>query len=155
MGYTTDFSGSFKLDRPLDIETFNLLKGLSSTRRMARNVDEKKYGVEGEFYVKGKGFAGQDRDKTIIDFNTPPKTQPGLWCQWVPNDTGTEIEWDGNEKFYCYVEWIQYIIDKILTPRKYKLNGEVEWQGEDSGDVGKIVIKNNVVKVKQGHIVYR
>jgi len=47
MGYTTDFSGSFDLNKPLDDETYSFLCKFNETRRMARNVDPK-YGIEGE-----------------------------------------------------------------------------------------------------------
>ncbi len=36
MGYTTDFTGAFKLNKPLDDETYNLLVGLATTRRIKR-----------------------------------------------------------------------------------------------------------------------
>ncbi len=39
--------------------------------------------------------------------------------------------WNGAEKFYNYVEWLQYLIDKILAPRGYTLNGECQWFGEN------------------------
>jgi hypothetical protein len=120
---------------------------------MARNVDPK-YGVEGEFYFDGKGYCGQDDDPTVIDHNRPPETQPGLWCQWQLGEDGTTIVWDGGEKFYNYIEWIEYIIEKILKPRNYRLNGEVEWHGEEYDDIGKIVIKDNVVIVKHGKITF-
>lgn len=145
MGYTTDFAGQFNIDKKLDSDTHTLLKGLATTRRMKRRVDDK-YGVEGEFYVDGKGWAGQDRDDTVIDYNCPPETQPGLWCQWLVNNEGTAIAWDGGEKFYNYVQWIEYIIDRILAPRNYKLNGSVLWRGEDPGDKGVIDIVDNQVK---------
>lgn len=148
MGYTTDFSGAFQLNKPLTVKDFTFLQKLNETRRMARNVDESKYGVEGEFYVDGGGVYGQAQEANIIDFNRPPRTQPGLWCQWTPNEDGTAIEWDGGEKFYNYVEWIKYLIEKILAPRGYVLNGEVNWYGEDSYDVGVICIKDNVVTTK-------
>jgi hypothetical protein len=77
-----------------------------------------------------------------------------LWCQWIPNEEGDAIVWDGGEKFYNYVEWIQYLIDKILSPRGYILNGEVFWEGEDSGDEGKIVIKDNIVETKRVQKTY-
>jgi hypothetical protein len=146
MGYTTDFSGSFQLDRSLDDETYTFLKKLNETRRMKRNVDPK-YGVEGEFYVDGPGFAGQDHEENVVSYNEPPSTQPGLWCKWAPTEDRDEIEWDGGEKFYNYVGWIEYIIDKILAPKGYKLTGRVEWVGEDQSDRGVIEIKDNVVRV--------
>ena len=153
MGYSTDFGGSFEIDKPLDKNTLKLLKGLNTTRRMKRNVGPE-FGVEGEFFVNGKGDFGQDEDGTVVNHNQPPSTQPGLWCQWTPNEDGTEIEWDGGEKFYAYVEWIEYLIEKIFEPRGYKLNGEVVWVGEDPDDRGKIVIENNVVDIKIAKITY-
>lgn len=153
MGYTTDFDGGFNITPILSDKDKEFLIKLAETRRMIRNVGSE-YGVEGEFYVDGTGFAGQDRDDTIVDYNMPPSTQPGLWCQWIPTDDGSELVWDGGEKFYNYVEWLQYLIDKILAPRGYSLNGECEWFGEDSGDFGKIVVENNIVRVKIGRRVY-
>ena len=144
MGYTTDFRGSFQINKKLDIETHTFLNKLNETRRMKRKVDPK-YGVEGEFFVEGKGLAGQDRDESIVDYNTPPRTQPGLWCQWRPGENGKYIEWDEGEKFYKYIEWIEYIINKILGPRGYRLNGTVAWRGEDFDDNGRITITDNNV----------
>lgn len=153
MGYTTDFDGSFTVTPTLTEDDRVFLEKFSRTRRMARNVGPE-YGVDGEFYVFGKGWAGQDSDETIIDYNRPPRTQPGLWCQWVPTEDGNEIEWDGGEKFYDYVEWLEYLIEKILAPRGYTLNGTVFWQGEEDSDRGKIVATNNVVKTKRARLVY-
>ena len=153
MGYTTDFSGRFEIDRQVDYETGKLLNGLNQTRRVARDVDDK-YGIEGEFYVEGEGNRGQDRDDTIIDYNRPPKTQPSLWCQWELTEDGKYIRWDGGEKFNEYIEWIEYIIEKILDPKGYILNGEVEWFGENYDDRGLIIVKDNVVSVKHARIIY-
>lgn len=145
MGYTTDFYGTFNLDRKLSEDDYKFLVKLNETRRMARNVEG--YGIEGEFYVDGGGMLGQDSESNIINYNQPPKTQPGLWCQWRPTSDGTGIEWDGMEKFYNYVEWLEYIINSILAPRGYVLNGSVEWRGEESGDCGTITVENNKVSV--------
>jgi len=157
LGYTTYFKGGFVLDKEPNEEVIRLLNGLEKTRRMKRNVDEKIYGTEGEFYF-GPGNWGQDHESNIIDYNFPPKTQPGLWCKWelVLSDDNSkwEIKWDEGEKFYHYIEWIQYIIDKVLKPNKIELNGEVEWKGESSDDMGKIIIKSNKVSTKKGVIAY-
>jgi hypothetical protein len=40
---------------------------------------------------------------------------------------------------------LYYIIHKILIPNGYTLNGEVMWQGEETGDVGKIFVEDNVI----------
>lgn len=147
MGYTTDFRGKLAFDKPLTVKDKNYLEKFARTRRMARNVDAK-YGVEGEFYVDGEGFMGQAQDSTVIDSNRPPKTQPGLWCQWIPTEDGMFLEWDGNEKFYKYVEWLEYLIEKIIEPRGYTLNGVIEWRGEDWNDTGTIIVTNNKVEVQ-------
>jgi len=143
MGYTTDFSGRFELNKPLTSKMQEFLTKFNETRRMARNVEG--FGVEGEFYVFGKGFFGQDNEPNVIDHNKPPRTQPGLWCQWTPTSDGKGIEWDGGEKFYAYTEWLVYLIHKVLAPNGYVLNGTVQWQGEDTGDVGEIIVENNRV----------
>ena len=153
MGYTTDFEGGFNITPNLSQKDNEFLTKFSETRRMARNVGPE-YGVEGEFYVDGTGWAGQDHDKNVINYNRPPGTQPGLWCQWIPTDDGCELIWDGGEKFYNYVEWLDYLIDKILAPRGYTLNGECQWFGEERDDVGVIIVKNNKVTTKVGKLTY-
>ena len=134
MGYTTDFTDQFDINKKLDPKTLKFLTKLATTRRMKRNVDPK-YGVEGEFYVESTEDFGQDRDNpNIIDYNRPPSTQPSLWLQWIPSEDGLHIQWDGNEKFHHYMEWLQYLIDKILEPKGYIINGTVKYQGEDPSD---------------------
>jgi len=143
MGYTTDFKGMFDLNKPLDHATYKFLIALNETRRMARNVEG--YGVEGEFFFDESNF-GQNRNSNIIDYNRPPSTQPGLWCQWRPTQNRKGIKWDEGEKFYNYIEWLQYIIDNFLKEKGYILNGSVNWQGERNEDIGTIqVIENNIV----------
>ena len=149
MGYTTDFQGVFTLNKKLTPKLQEYLKKFANTRRMARKLP-KKYGVEGEFYVDGGGMCGQDHEDSVIDYNHPPSTQPGLWCQWVPTDDGMGIEWDGGEKFYHYVEWLQYIVSNFLEPKGYVLNGTVSWHGEDSDDVGVIKVEDNVIHTYDG-----
>lgn len=156
MGYTTEFEGGVELDKQLDDETYALLCGLSRTRRMARKGLEPKYGVEGEFYYNpdSEDF-GQEHDDNIIDYNRPPRTQPSLWCQWTPTEDRQWLKWDGGEKFYAYVEWMKYLIDRILKPRGYTVNGCIEWQGEESDDRGRIIVKNNKVRTQHAEILRR
>jgi hypothetical protein len=148
VGYSTDFTGEFHLNQRLDKETQTFLEKFAHTRRMKRNIQG--YGVDGEFYVDGGGDFGQADDSTVVDHNRPPSTQPGLWCQWVPNKDGTTIEWDGGEKFYDYVEWLKYIITNFLAPKGYVLNGLVEYQGEDNEDFGAIAVKDNKILLSKG-----
>jgi len=150
MGYTTDFEGEFHLDKQLDKETKDYLLKFSKTRRMKRSFPNDEFGVDGEFFVGGTGDFGQDRDDSVVDSNLPPSTQPSLWCQWIPNEDGTIIIWDGNEKFYHYIEWIEYICNSFLTPKGYYLNGVVHWMGEEREDIGTIHILNNKIYTKEG-----
>lgn len=156
MGYTTDFEGRFKLNKPLDADTCVFLKRFSETRRMTFDpkVIGKEYGVDGEFYVGhhedfSGSFAGQvSRDfPGLVKYNTPPSNQPSLWCQWIPSPDGEYIEWNGREKFYEYTDWLKYIISNFLAPKGYELNGEVRFQGETYDDRGVILVSNNRVEV--------
>ena len=153
MGYTTDFSGKFKFNKKLDEETRVFLTKFSETRRMKRKLPAK-YGVEGEFYVDGGGLYGQDHEPSITNYNEPPRTQPGLWCQWIPSEDGKFLEWNGAEKFYNYIAWLKYIIREFFIPWGIKANGEIEWQGEDRDDIGKIKVKDNEIFVYDGQITF-
>lgn len=81
-------------------------------------------------------------------------TKPESYLQWTPNKYGTELKWDGGEKFYLYIEWLRWL-SGWLKERDYKLNGEVLWSGEDLDDRGKLVVTDNDVRVfEQKKIVY-
>lgn len=165
MGYSTDFEGEFKLDRPLKPEHTAYLLRFARTRRMKRKADETillpdpvraaadlPVGVDGEYFVGDEEDFGQLHTPDIVDYDNPPATQPGLWCQWIPTDEGTEIVWDGNEKFYHYTEWLRYIITHFLARWGYTLNGEVLWYGEDRTDMGTIEVVDNVVTARRASV---
>jgi hypothetical protein len=158
MGYTTDFSGRFNITPHLSGVHCAYLTAFANTRRMKRRADQTEtrpdpvreavrlpIGPDGAYFTGEGGLMGQDDGPDVLNHNEPPEGQPGLWCQWVPTADGTGIEWDGNEKFYDYVEWIQYLIDNFLAPWGYTLDGTVKWRGEYMDDNGEIVIARNVV----------
>lgn len=158
MGYTTNFEGKFKIDPPLNEEQTAYLQQFCDTRRMKRKAElteklidiyrtkiDLPIGVDGEFYV-----GGDEESKDILNYNTPPSNQPGLWCDWTPTDNGDFLEWSGAEKFYYYVPWLQYLIDNFFSPWGNILNGKVKFQGEDRKDKGLIVVKNNVIIKPKG-----
>lgn len=93
-------------------------------------------GEGGCYFVGGTGWAGQDKDDAVTGPNDPPAGQPGLWCQWVITGDGRNLEWDYGEKFYEYESWLEYIQEHLLTPWGSKLNGQIEWSGEDWNDIG-------------------
>ncbi len=166
MGYTTEFEGRFEISPPLSPEHRTYLAEFARTRRMRRGQEFQAgignrevpvlkdpvresvglpWGIQGEFCVAGPGYRGQDRDPSIEDYNYPPGTQPGLWCQWVPTEDGSSLVWDGGEKFYFYTEWLEYMIKNFFIPWGYVLNGAVKYAGEDSSDRGRIDVKNNKI----------
>ena len=167
MGYDTDFRGEFTLDRELAPEHRAYLEKFAETRRMVRAPHLLAYlpdpvreaaglpvGHQGAYFVGGLGFMGQDRDPSVCEGNYPPAGQPSLWCQWRPTPDGMGIEWNGSEKFYDFVPWLEYLIEHFLKPWGYVLNGNVEWQGEDPSDMGIIRCNDNVVRAYPGRVVY-
>lgn len=70
---------------------------------------------------------------------------PGGYCQWIVSADKKGLEWDGEEKFYNYVEWIEHLIYAYLANWGYTVNGVVRWRGEDFDDMGKITVVNNTV----------
>jgi hypothetical protein len=158
-----------QFDLPENIK--NLIQQLADNGAVVSNVrmiedkrtPEEIYGVLGQYYVN------EDNDSsTILDFNSAsgesgykpilsekdPNGQPSLYCQWIVTDNGETLEWDGVEKFYCYVEWLNYLINHFFNKWGIMLNGDVFWEGEESGDLGKIEIRNNVVTTKNATITY-
>ena len=71
---------------------------------------------------------------------------PDAWCQWQPTDDGAALVWNEVEKFYGYVEWLSFLIERFFKPWGRTLNGSVDWAGEDSEDQGVIHIKDNRVQ---------
>jgi hypothetical protein len=165
MGYTTDFTGKLEFRKPLTAVEVAYIQKFNETRRMKRSAlladalaDPLRkavglpIGVEGCYFVNGNGNYGQDKDVSVIEHNTPPEGQPGLWCGWTVNDAGTHLEWDGAEKFYNYIEWLRYLIDNFFKPWVCYLNGEITWQGEDDTDKGKIIVTDNEIEVREGTV---
>lgn len=76
------------------------------------------------------------------------------WCQWVPAADRVTIEWDGNDGFADYTTWLEYLVQNILAPRGYVVNGEVYWDGEGPEDVGLLKVVNNKVAYVPGTVTY-
>ena len=174
MGYTTDFNGEFKFSRPLTVKEKKYLNTFSKTRRMCRDVNkimelhkgkhgnphplddtaEGIYGKQGEYFAKDDGNFGQNDDTTVLNHNGPGN-MPGLWCQWEPDEDGKHLRWDNGEKFYNYVEWLKFLIEHFFNKWGVSINGECEWAGESSDDLGKIMVKDNIVTVLEGQVTYK
>lgn len=93
----------------------------------------------------------------LMDGNRQPEGVPGLWCQWIfspaedaPKDAeeiDAELEWDGGEKFYNYVEWLKFLIENFIAPADISLSGVIVAAGEDRNDRKYIVVADNRVQV--------
>lgn len=158
MGYTTEFTGEVRVEPPLNHNEIGFLEDFIRTRHMNR--------VKGPLYAPG-GFDGTN-DLDVIDMNNPGPTQPGLWCKWESADYGHVIRWDGREKFYDSVEWMQYLIDNLFSEKareyvevhhsgdkrldaftfNHVFNGILEAQGEDEDDKWLLIVKDNVASRK-------
>ena len=128
MGYTTEFAGKFLFDRPLTAEHLAVLKQfieLIWDRKVTEAMALAKPGIQ----APENGY-----------------------CQWAPTKNGDALEWDGNEKFYQYTEWLEFLLAAFLSPWGYIVNGDVTWQGEEVGDVGVLSVKNNVVTEKKANL---
>lgn len=158
MGYTTTFKGHIEIEPPLHEREIIYLKKFSRTRRMNRS--------NGPYFVDGTGLAGQNADPDVIDHNSPPKGQPGLWCQWIPSPDGTRIIWNGAENFYDSEQWMEYLIEHFIgdNPIAKKvafkdfeflqghiLNGEIKARGEQSDDRWTLYVIENVVSRVNKH----
>lgn len=168
MGYSTNFEGALTLTPAATAAQVAYIKAFARTRRMIRDESqtagrpdpirelvELPVGKQGEYFVGSTDPFGQEWNaQDVIDTNRPPDTQPGLWCKWILTEDGTKLEWSGAEKFYDYVEWLQYLINNFFEPWGVKLSGEISWVGEDSNDKGKIIVSNNEISVLRGKTVY-
>ncbi|MBO2945622.1 hypothetical protein JJQ72_16710 [Paenibacillus sp. F411] len=159
MGYTTIFAGQYKLNKPLDDKTNELLQGLARTRRMKRDPEiledlgfgkAEIFGIEGEFFIDPEKHDPFRNCPSVVDHNEPPATQPGLWLQWVPTEDRQSLVWDKGEKFYEAGSWIIYLIERILSPKGYVVNGIVNAQGQHRDDRWRIEVKGNKVSIKCG-----
>lgn len=161
MGYTTYFTGEINIDPPLNPTEIAYLEQFAGTRRMNRS--------NGPYFIGGEGFCGQGDNGDVIDHNQPDKSQPGLWCQWIPGSDGECLVWDDGEKFYHAGEWMEYIIDHFLRAsalavqsgdpqfkdfQPHICNGTIEASGEESGDIWRIVVTDNDVMVEQAEICW-
>ncbi|KAI8865989.1 hypothetical protein GQ42DRAFT_165783 [Ramicandelaber brevisporus] len=168
MGYTTDFTGHFDITPRLDAKHRDYIRAFSSTRRITFEAagadfpDQPRRAVGLPFGNNGEFYSGPEirySDKHVIDHNNPPDSQPSLYCQWtVARDKhGNDIlKWDQVEKFYCYTEWLRYLIANFFKPWGYTLNGTVHWQGESDDDTGTITMVNNIISVHgEGVVDYK
>lgn len=79
------------------------------------------------------------------DSRNAPAPNPGGYLQWVPSASLDTIGWDGNEKFYNYVEWLRWVC-AWLKDAGIAANGSIVWFSEEVCDTGTITVIENFVR---------
>jgi hypothetical protein len=165
MGYTTMFTGRVTISPALNPYEISYLQRFAEVRHMHR--------TKGPYFVAGGGYAGQAIEPDVVaDGREAHPGQPGFWCQWVPVEDGSAIEWDGGEKFYDAEKWMAYLIETFLKPGAtvaheladpvpdwvypeefahltfdHIVNGVIGAQGEESEDWWRLEVRDNAVYV--------
>ena len=125
MGYTTEFCGTIAVTPALPLE-------------FIERWNKATEGTPGKRYVSSYRDGVSDEPDMLPGF---PGRKPRAWCQWVlvanQDDAYTGIEWDGNEKFYDYINWLQFLVAAIRNVEPdAEFEGFIEWDGEEHGDIG-------------------
>ena len=176
MGYTIDYNGEFKLNKPLRETHATFLRDFAKTRHYHRvwkdeeqngwmfvdpdedlepdlsNEDFKKvlYAIPYDHYAR-KSY--ELEHWSCVDWNEVNPGMPSFYCQWIPNEFNNGIEWDGGEKFYKAKEWLELMIEHFFKPWGYVLNGEVEIENGESEygfNFGYLIVEDNVVRIVSG-----
>jgi hypothetical protein len=162
MGYHTEFEGRLRITPKLKPSHLKYLQKFNEIRHVVRDAKKLEtvadplreavglpVGDDGMFYVGGKSWfdRGEEKDESIINYNARTPKLPGSYCQWRPSDDGGSISWDGMERFYHYVEWLQFLIDTFFKPWGYVIDGQIHWRGEELFDIGSIVVMGNAIEL--------
>lgn len=86
--------------------------------------------------------------RTVLDWHDDDVEKPGShpkgYMQWLPTDDLRGIVWDGEEKFYDYVRWLEWLVAQLA---EWGVTGEgtIHWQGEENGDTGVLSVVGSTV----------
>lgn len=109
MGYTTDFIGHIDVTPPLNESEQAYLTAFGDSRRYDR--------TQGPYEVPGNPATERnENDDPVERRNRTASQQPGFWCDWTPCWDGCCVTYDGREKFYDSVRWMEYLIEHFLRP---------------------------------------
>ena len=153
MGYTTDFIGHIDIAPALNEAELAYLDAFRLSRRFDR--------PGGPYEVPSNPYS-DDREGVDVDtYNRTAPGQPQLWCQWQACWQGCCLAFDGHEKFYQPVRWMEYLIEHFLQPGAeasrtrlpvfdefsfdHRLNGLVVGCRRDNKELFGIRVRDNVV----------
>ena len=90
--------------------------------------------------------------KVILEANDNPDSiegeHPKSYMQWVPTIGLDAIVYDGNEKFYDYEKWMNWILS-LISGFGIEANGVIHWAGEDAIDAGILTVNKNQLAVSK------
>ena len=158
MGYTTYFEGGFSFNKKISNRLKDYINGFANTRHMLYNTEKIKKDYEFYRIFTYDGNLGENgclindtkrlldgfKSEYVLDYNNNGVC-PSLWAQWIVSDDGTELVWDGGEKFYEYDKWLVFYINNFFKKEDIILNGVSYYFGEDSQDAGFLIVDNNKV----------
>lgn len=151
MGYHTDFTGKFHFEKNASREFMEYINAFSHARHVLRNAEEikhadpewKKHCFHGDLGEYGEYYADPSNAFAMPNENIIQKNVPGYYCEWYMPDTGTLMHNDGTDYYQDYQNWLFFLLRNFIIPDHYILNGSVYWNGEDTEDLGILVIQNN------------
>lgn len=79
---------------------------------------------------------------------------PSIHCDFEVNSDATGLVWNGSEKTYEAIDWIQLICDDFLDEFGVLANGSLVANGESRGDVWRLDVKDNVVTRVEGRFEF-
>jgi hypothetical protein len=153
MGYSTTFTGHLDLSTPLNDHQQKFLdyfvncrqciyKQLHDNHPIFEMIKNCNLPMKKEYLV-----SDNDHDVKLFNDHTG---KPSLNCDWIVEDN--QLKWNENEKFYNYLEWLQYLIDNFFNVWNIKLNGIMDYKGEDLGDCGTIVVNDSIITITTQNI---
>lgn len=69
-----------------------------------------------------------------------------VWSPWSINKEGTELYIECSGSAYYWEEVLQLMVDQFFTPKGIILNGEMTWDGEEGGDLGRLIVKDSIIR---------
>lgn len=164
MGYTTKFTGQFRLDRKLHPSHANYLRAFNDSRHMRFNT-KRAEGIDDPYRVAAGLPVGREgmycafvREGVsvgrgiVLEDASPLGPNTSRYCDWVPTDDDQGIAWDGAEKFGGFAAWLAFVVEHFLDRWSYAVRGAVAWEGKSDGDTGVLVVLNNrLVVAGSGH----
>lgn len=140
-GDVTVFDGYFQIDRPLDVETEDIMDALANGRCLARDVEKlakalnmgvaeckRLYGQEGQYFLGEDETSVLPAKRNFFENNDFSGQPPHSCLRWEYHADDHTIRADDVEKHYCYQEWITLLVEDVLAPRGYVVNGTVDYE---------------------------